>query len=405
MPLSANIHALLTGRNGCFIDNVTPGDGEKGAILNARRTIRSHLRDGFDKLSKSLQLQKELGLVGPFAIEPLALRPLFFTQGSFAYRTWNAPAHRPPQHIDLDDGMYLPLSVFENAGNPALASAALFAGVDAMLAALCRREGWQLVSSKATCCRIDLTTGAHIDVPLYAVPDGDVRLLEARAAAMEYMTDRGQIALASAFDAQPDMVRLSSDKVWLAHRTKGWHQSDPRQIHDWFELKAKLYGPQLRRVCRYVKAWRDWYEKDSPLSSIALMAHVVTVFKELDRVGAREPDRDDRMALAVAQRLPTLLAEPAENPVNPSQFLDDSLSGAQRQRAVNAAAEWHRALERAMGQVFDAARVIETLRAAFGPRFPNRPDLVSFEGGEETVMSVAPAVLPTREIPNRSVSG
>ncbi|MEW5727784.1 MAG: CBASS cGAMP synthase, partial [Pseudomonadota bacterium] len=339
--------------------------------------------------------------VDQFAAKPLTLRPLFFTQGSYAYRTWNSPAHRPPQHIDLDDGMYLPLSVFENADSPKLASAALFAGVDAMLGELCRAQGWNLIRDKKTCCRIDLTTGAHIDIPLYAIPDGDVRLLEARAASYKYMTEHGQIALARAFDSQPEDFRLSSDKVWLAHRTKGWHQSDPRQLHDWFELKARLYGDQLRRVCRYVKAWRDWYEKDSPLSSIALMAHVVAVFEDQNQ----DRQRDDLMLLAVAERLPTLLRDPVPNPTNPGQMLDDSLSDAQRQRAVDAAAEWHRNLDRAMGQVFDTQRVVKILMASFGPRMPNRPDLVSIEGGEETVMSVAPAVLPTREIPNRSVSG
>ncbi|WP_327211829.1 MULTISPECIES: cyclic GMP-AMP synthase DncV-like nucleotidyltransferase [Pseudomonas syringae group] len=31
-------------------------------------------------------------------------KPRFFTQGSWAYKTLNSPAHMPPQQSDVDDG-------------------------------------------------------------------------------------------------------------------------------------------------------------------------------------------------------------------------------------------------------------------------------------------------------------
>ncbi len=404
MSIANNVHKLLSnGADTSFIDELTPEVNEESRILSARRTIRSHLRDEFAALSRNRSIQVQFGLLkqDPFAAQPLLLRPKFFTQGSFAYGTWNAPAHRPPQEIDLDDGMYLPLSVFEQAGSPKVASAALFDVMDHMLGDLCRRQGWKLVNDKKTCCRIDLGFGAHVDIPLYAVPDEDTRLLEKAAESLNFMAHDGRIALATAFSRQPEVFRLSSDKVWLAHRTKGWHQSDPRQLHDWFQQKTQIYGDQLRRVCRYVKAWRDWYAKESPLSSIALMAHVVQVFETVDAV----EDRDDLTLLSVAERLPTLLATPVPNPVSPAQMLDDSLTVVQRQQATNAAEIWRGTLVKSLSEIFDARRVIETLQQAFGPRIPTRPDLVQIASGEKVVRSVAPTILPTREIPGRSVSG
>ena len=139
MTAANNIHSLLTGKTGAFIDALNPSDAVRDKILGARRDIRGHLRDRFDKLSKDASAQQAWGLLSNSVnvVQPLRLRPLFFTQGAYAYKTWNAPAHSS-QEIDLDDGLYLPISAFENAGNPRLASAALFAVVDEMLAELCR---------------------------------------------------------------------------------------------------------------------------------------------------------------------------------------------------------------------------------------------------------------------------
>ncbi len=404
MTAANNIHSLLTGKTGAFIDALNPSDAVRDKILGARRDIRGHLRDRFDKLSKDASAQQAWGLLpnSVNVVQPLRLRPLFFTQGSYAYKTWNAPAHSS-QEIDLDDGLYLPISAFENAGNPRLASAALFAVVDEMLAELCRVKGWRLATDKKTCCRVHLGFGAHIDIPLYAVPDEDTRLLEKATAAYNFRTATGSICLAQAFDAQPELVRLDSDKVWLAHRATGWEQSDPRKLHDWFELQVKDYGIQLRRTCRYVKAWRDWHSKDSPLSSIAIMAHVVNAFRQDEPIAGR----DDLTLLAVAERLSTSLAEPISNPVSPNQLLDGSLGDAERIHALKAARQWHTEISKSMTEIFDASRVIETLRSqsAFGPRIPYWPHEITIEAAEKAVMSIAPAVLPTREIPNRSVSG
>jgi hypothetical protein len=42
----------------------------------------------------------------------------------------------------------------------------------------------------------------------------------------------------------------------LAHKAKGWIESDPRAFTEWFKEKAEK-EPQLRRLVRYCKGWAD----------------------------------------------------------------------------------------------------------------------------------------------------
>src|SRR3546814_12440301 len=81
-----------------------------------------------------------------------SIMPKFFTQGSFAYDLLVDPCHKPPQQLDLDDGMYVRVDYLEN-GQPALVAKTLFALVEDALRPLCRARGWILDTSKLTCVR------------------------------------------------------------------------------------------------------------------------------------------------------------------------------------------------------------------------------------------------------------
>jgi hypothetical protein len=73
---------------------------------------------------------------------------------------------------------------------------------------------------KNTCVRVIFADDHHIDLPIY-YKKGDV----------------------------PE----------LAHKTKGWIFSDPKEFFDWFNGKAKS-DQQLRRIVRYLKAWKNYRE-------------------------------------------------------------------------------------------------------------------------------------------------
>lgn len=73
---------------------------------------------------------------------------------------------------------------------------------------------------KNTCIRVLYADGHHIDLPIYFEVKDD--------------------------DSNPE----------LAHKSEGWVESNPKEFYNWFNDKAQK-NYQLRRIVRYLKAWRD----------------------------------------------------------------------------------------------------------------------------------------------------
>jgi hypothetical protein len=84
------------GETPSFLDNLQITEQCHSELRAARTKVRQCLRAEFVKASK--------------ADDGFTVRPRFFTQGCFAYRTINDPAWTPPQQMDLDDGTYLPMT-------------------------------------------------------------------------------------------------------------------------------------------------------------------------------------------------------------------------------------------------------------------------------------------------------
>jgi len=76
----------------------------------------------------------------------------------------------------------------------------------------------QKPQKKTTCVRVLFSDGHHIDLPIY-YKNGNI----------------------------PE----------LAHRSKNWIVSDPKEFYEWFNEKANA---QLKRIVRYLKAWRNFRE-------------------------------------------------------------------------------------------------------------------------------------------------
>jgi len=316
-------HSTSTSDN--YLVQLTVDEDEKATLRKARDEIRDTLRSGFQNWSEVVERGRlfEVAALTKFSAantEP-TLSPKFKMQGSWSYATLNCTTHEPPQEIDLDDGIFLPVSFLTQNGSthPAIVSDAYFTAVQAMVAPLCREKGWKLVTDKSSCVRVEIRTGAHIDLALYAIPDEDFRVLvekvEAAAARKGAASDQDLIFDSDIYPHLPD------DHIMLAHRKEGWKPSDPRKLEDWFQAAIDRHGYQLRRVCRYLKAWRDYHWKNCRLSSIALMACAVTAFDEA--VAAPNEDRDDKALLMVAECLPNLLGNRIRNPVVDEQFLDE----------------------------------------------------------------------------------
>lgn len=222
--------------------------------------------------------------------ELLTLTPRFWTQGSFQYDTLNNPYFTPPQEMDIDDGTYLPMTIFED--RPVIGHRLLILIVDSSLKSLVyENPGWAF-EAKRTCARIKIPAlNTHIDVPMYAIPADQFLMKEAalvKSRATIINMDSAVIMEELACNRAP--YELDEECVNLALREgeEKWMKSDPKIVEDWFVDSCKRIGPHLRNVCRFMKSWRDaqWTDGNGP-SSISLMASTVSI---LDRIAHDKND-------------------------------------------------------------------------------------------------------------------
>lgn len=354
--------------NDNYLSRLNVDEDEKAELRGARDEIRNALKAGLQNWADVVERQTlfEAAALNAFVVDSATvLRPKFKMQGSWSYHTLNCATHEPPQEIDLDDGMFLPVSFLSQNGttHPAIVSSSYFQAVEAILAPLCEEHEWTLVTDMPSCVRVEVYDGAHIDIALYAIPDDEFEVLVEKAEASLHAQQLRDQEIAFAEDIYPS---LPSDHIMLAHREQGWKPSDPRKLETWFQNAIERHGYQLRRVCRYLKAWRDSNWDKCRLSSISLMACAVTAFDEAS--SAPDGSRDDLAFSMVADRLSELLSGRIPNPVVAGQYLDEKWDEC-RQEFVDAASR----LSTVMRNALAASRpedARDPLVAELGPYMP-----------------------------------
>lgn len=389
--MAVNAHRVFYSPNGQsnYLAGLKVDDGDENELREARDDIRETLKQGFhdwEDVIEKRQLFEDTALASLEFARLQALRPKFRMQGSWSYHTLNRTTIEPPQEIDLDDGIFLPTSFLTAGGatHPAIVSDSYFSAVEAILKPLCDTRGWKLDDPKPSCVRVSISDGAHVDLALYAIPDDEYHVLLEKAERRTTASFGVQI-LDEAEQFNRDVYpALPTDHIMLAHRAEGWKPSDPRKLEDWFNAAVVKHGPQLRRVCRYLKGWRDNQWEGCSLSSIALMACVVSAY---DQAVPRPADnRDDLALLMVASAMPTLLANTIGNPVVDGQRLDEGWTDECRAEFVDAARSLRAILVDALAQT-TAANAISKLRDGFGHYVPNDPGLI------EISITEGPAIL------------
>jgi len=364
----------------CMLDELDLTLEQRAWIASARTDVRDCLRTGIPRALKANGYTEAVP------------QPRFFTQGSWAYKTLNSPAQRP-QQADVDDGCYLPLSFVSQTRRPSSAATVFFAAAEEALKPLVEEKRWKLVTDKLTCIRIVISLYAHIDVPLYAIPDEEFETL-AKASMERYgydsLTEAVKMAERDAWTALP------TDKVLLAHRECNWMSSDPRTVKEWFLGEVETKGEQFRRVVRYLKAFRDWTWPSGGPSSILLMAAAAPHFEKRDR-------RDDLALLDVVTKLPAQLREGVNNPMDGSESLTKPLAHA----GVEEAAEAFEKFEKVLRGAIDAGSPSQAciwMQGEFGPRFPNEPNRVKVVSVAATI-AAAPATAGPSELVGRTKAG
>jgi len=373
-----------------FSSRIEPSEGQRDFLVKCKNDIRDHLRPRIEKATVAV-----LGMGN-------AVSPKFRTQGSWSYKTCVQPPFLPPQEIDWDYGVYLPVKVWEENGPPKEMAKAYFKLVENLLTDLCREKKWKLVAGKATCIRVQVANWAHIDIPLYAAPEQEfVQIMEKAALAARadsIAKDSSRFIASADFGEIPEQIWEELDHIVLATRTGEWKNSDPEDVARWFNDRVKEHTEQLRRVCCYLKGWRDyqWRDGGGP-TSVSIMIAVAQTF---------EPQRGrDDLALekAAAHLSKAILGELRERGIdNGAEDFNSRLSAEDKTLAAQKARELASMLQQARSQAPHLKQLaIANLQKQFGARIPDRIDLIEIDSGAETVRATpaqrvtAPVVLAT----------
>jgi hypothetical protein len=369
-----------------FENRIEPDPGRLKQLERAKDLIREHLRLGIKEATVSVLQMDEV------------VEPKFRSQGSQRYKLCLDPAHQPPQEIDWDYGVYLPVRVWKESGPPGPMAKLYFNLVETLLQQLCKQQGWELDRGKDNCVRVRIAKWGHVDVPLYAASKVAFDRVTERAAVSRSLrksaSSATEIAAANAALAAGELIDQEWDDltdVVMATRTGEWKKTDPEVVTRWFLDRVKQHGPQLRRVCRYVKAWRDYHWPKGGPTSVSLMIAVTQKFERFD-------GRDD-LALQRAARVLTAalrgdIREAAiDKGVEDFNRLDPAGRAEAGQRADALLGQLQAARQR---KPDEAGTAIAFITAQLGQRIPNRPELVEPDSSEAVVRSVpaGPVVLP-----------
>ena len=227
----ANCHTLFIDFDNC----ITLNDSRKKSLKRSRKSIRDRIRNYFrDKM-------------------PNQKKPQFWSQGSFEMNISVNPIGRKETRngeektvykYDVDDGVYF-IDEEDNRRYIQTYHNWIYEAVDGYTD--------EDPIDKNTCVRVLFHDGHNIDLPIYFLDD------EA--------------------DATPE----------LAHKAKGWIESDPREFVEWFNEKAEG-KPQLCRLVRYLKAWSDYQNYNAGTRKMP-SGLVMTIWAAENAVFAT--DRDD----------------------------------------------------------------------------------------------------------------
>lgn len=379
-----NLSSLLYSSNEhtTFLKELDLTSEEKSDINAARTDIRDALRNDLPNALKNK------------GYEGKECSPKFFIQGSWAYKTLNRPCQTPPQRSDVDDGVYLPMSIVKEENRPSMAIKDFREAVWDVLEPVCDENNWVL-SSKPNCMRVEISASAHIDLPLYAIPDDQYLLLKSSMESRNYTMLDG-IAVNSANDT---WKKLPSDKILLACEDK-WITSDPLKMKEWFEREVSDQEEQLRRVIRYIKAFRDnQWDKGGP-SSILLMAAACPLYEFKYK-------RDDLALLKVVAGIPQALRSGVKSPIDSEVYLTDPLGHEGVEEAAEKFETFKTYLQAAIEDSAKKDMACLWMRQMLGERFPNRPDLL-IDKPAESMPAVMAAISPQRgpsEIIKRTKAG
>ena len=247
-------------------------------------------------------------------------KPKFRMQGSFAMKTTVNPVGE--NEYDLDDGVYLQgYSAFDKDEWP---------DTDEVHNWVVQAVDGHTKSDpedKTSCIRVCYEAGYHIDLPIYIVKD---------------------------------------ECCFLDDKKRGWTESDPKAFKEWFIGYVTdcplTHGEQLRRVVRYLKAWRDFCNVD--IASITLTILATQHFSSYS-------GRDDKAVSQTVNKIYNALSSnfSCPKPVFPFEELLGDYSVSKQEKILKAFKEYANKTQDAVDEVNEKT-ASEILRELYGSRFP-----------------------------------
>lgn len=244
--------------------------------------------------------------------------PKFCWQGSFSMKTLINPLESGD--YDLDDGIYL--QGYEETKIEDWPSTST---VHTWVSNAVKDHTSSDPIDKNTCIRIKYADGHHIDLPIYI---------------------------------------LQGETIYLAHKKDGWVISDPKEFRTWFLDAVSENGEQLRRLVRFLKAWKDYNDID--LKGIEITILLVNNF-------SANTGRDD---LSLRDSIGNIIKSLEESfkcvkPVQPFEDLFDRISDGKK------IIDLLKVLRDSLNDALEAnseKEASEILRKILGDRFPKSDD-------------------------------
>ena len=266
-------------------------------------------------------------------------QPSFCWQGSFAMKTTVNPIG--DSDYDIDDGVYLSgYSETDSTDWPTTAT------VHNWIKKAVDGQTKTAPINKDTCIRVIYASGYHVDLPVYIE---------------------------------------KNSSIYLAHKTKGWIVSDPKAFRDWFISKAKDNDEQLRRLVKYLKAWKDY-------NSIPLKGIEITILVS-DHFCVYEGHDEKSLRNTVQSIINSLESSfSCYKPVAPYENLFSECSQTKKDRILNALRSLKNSLDSAIDEK-DDQKASEYLIKEFGNRFPKGEASKQTDSSTSYTRTSAPGVL------------
>ena len=249
-------------------------------------------------------------------------KPQYCTQGSYAMKTAIMPLG--DNEFDLDNGVYLQGYTTNQDEWPATST------VHSWVKEAVSNHTSNTPIDKNTCIRVVYEDKYHIDLPIYI---------------------------------------MSNSIAYLAHKSNGWIESDPKVFTEWFQSYVNEKGQQIRRMVKYLKAWKDY--KNIDIKGMAITILVCNNFSITE-------SRDDITLLDTVTNIIDTLEDDFHcyKPVTPTdEDLFGDISVTTKNEILNGLNSLKKKLDTAINETCNEKSATDILQKVFGNRFPTGEDI------------------------------